>query len=152
MTYARHKIPPNVRARIANLRRLVAALQTRPMRCDQMAKLLGFTSSGIDRYVSDLRKADVVIESLNTPHASVFHLIDDADRVSEFLSSLNDGMPAKVVARRARSELDIAALNPGRHFHIMEDDSPFHARVTKAIPATWPLLAVFYGMDQENRV
>lgn len=140
------------RARIDNIKRLVAALGAGDMLRDDIGELFGFSPSGVRKYVKDLiehqiiefvRHVDPTEKSLGIP---LYRLNPDALKVAAFLAALDLGQLEQPGAGR-HTLLSAALADPSRHFHVLQDDEACFPRLHRwRIPAPDPLLAALFGL------
>jgi DNA-binding transcriptional ArsR family regulator len=135
--------------RLDNMRMLVEALGQREMLADEICDLLKFSPSGARKYIRDLRE-DGVIELARYVDGTatylglaVYTLTPDPERVRAFLAGL--GQPQQL-APPSRGRLNrFAAAGPGRHFHIIADDTHYAVRVSRVQVFRDPLVAALFG-------
>jgi hypothetical protein len=124
------------------LRVLVMALQIKPLTRDEMAGVLQMGPSGVRKYLVDLAGK---YEWVAGEEQDVCRLTIGEDETAALLANLAAAAPSKS-ARRTKTALSIAAQDPARHFHILQDDEHYSIRPVRGIPAPAPEMAYFYGM------
>jgi hypothetical protein len=142
MSRSRYVTPSRTVERIERVRTLITALQVSELSRDEVGGLLAIGPSGVRKYMVDLHG---LVESVYVAGHLVCRLTSDAAKVDAYLARL-DEQAASRPAKPRKCELTIAAQDPARHFHIMEDDVEFKVRVSKAIPAHHPLMAAFFNL------
>lgn len=145
MTRAHHVTHGRTVERLDKIRKLIAALQLRQLMREDIAELLQMGPSGVRKYIADLkgvieiaRHVDPTSRSVGEP---VYRLAITADAATAYLASLATQAIARPV-KEPKSEL--AVPGPGRHFHILADDTHYAIRVSRAIPTHDPLHALFF--------
>lgn len=141
MSRGRHVTPSRTVERIERVRTLIAALQVSDMSRDEVGGLLSIGPSGVRKYMVDLGS---IIESVWVAGHLVCRLTRDADKVASYLAELDKKSPVRPIKPRPCA-LTIAAQDPARHFHIMEDDVDFPVRIPR-IPAHDPMMAHFFNL------
>jgi hypothetical protein len=142
MTRSRYVTPSRTVERIERVRTLITALQAGDLMRDEIGGLLAIGPSGVRKYMVDLSG---IVESVYVAGHLMCRLSRDTEKVDAYLAKL-DEQAASRPAKPRKCELTIAAQDPARHFHIMEDDVEFKVRVPKGIPAHHPLMAAFYNL------
>lgn len=141
MTRASHVTPGQTVARMENLRRLAAELAVRSMRRDEIGDFLQMGPSGVRKYLADL--ADRV-STVQTADGQVFFLAMTPEHLQSYLNQLA-AAPVVRERRPARTSLALAARDPARHIHVMQDDVHYSVRLHSAPVARDPLVAAFFG-------
>lgn len=141
MSRSRHVTPSRTAERIERVRKLIEALKVSELSRDEIGGLLSIGPSGVRKYMVDLAG---IVESSGEAGHLVCRLTRDADKVANYLASLDALTPARPIKPRACA-LAIAAKDPARHFHIMEDDVEFPVRIPR-IPAHDPVMAHFFKL------
>jgi hypothetical protein len=142
MSRSRYVTPSRTGERIERVRTLITALQAGPMARDEIGGMLAIGPSGVRKYMTDLNG---IVESFGEFGHLMCRLVSDKEKVARYLETL-DGLAAARPIKPRKCELTIAAQDPARHFHIMEDDVEFKVRVTKGVPAHHPLMAHFFKL------
>ena len=142
MSRSRYVTPSRTAERIERVRKLILALQVSELSRDEIGGLLSIGSSGVRKYMVDLGG---IVESVHVDGQLICRLTSDAAKVANFLAILDAQVPPRPIKPRACA-LAIAAKDPARHFHIMEDDVEFPVRVSRKIPAPDPVLARFFNL------
>lgn len=128
--------------RIDNLRRLVAELQQRAMRVGDVCALLDLKRSGARGYIDDLRSLLEVTRGPLFEGGYVYQLIDDAEQAADYLANLGT---APRNPGESKSQM-ATATRAGRRFHILQDDCPYHIKVSRIrIPEQWAVHAAFWA-------
>ncbi len=146
-------------ARIDNLKLLIATMGERgEMLRDDIGELLHFTPSGVRKYVAELREASLIELARYADGTAtflgwpVYKLVDDEQRVSEFIASLDAGGVSKRGPGSAKkSQLAVAQRMAGRHFHILSDDTHYAVRVSRTPPFRDPLVAALFGAPRAHQ-
>lgn len=141
MSRSRYVTPSKTAERIERVRKLINALMVSELSRDEIGGLLAIGPSGVRKYMVDLAG---IVESSGEAGHLVCRLTRDAEKVANYLASLDALTPARPIKPRACA-LTVAAQDPARHFHIMEDDVEFPVRIPR-IPAPEPLHAAFWGV------
>jgi hypothetical protein len=142
MSRGRHVTPSRTVERIERVRTLITALQAGELTRDEVGGLLAIGPSGVRKYMVDLNG---IVESVYVAGYLMCRLTSDAAKVDAYLARLDEQAASRPIKPR-KCELTIAAQDPARHFHIMEDDVEFKVRVPKGIPAHHPLMAAFFKL------
>lgn len=127
---------PNIRTeRVANMKRLVAALIEREMSSAECAQLLGLSTSGTRGYTYPLTTHGVA-ESYTGGATCVgkYFRIYDEERAAAYLRQLDDPKASNNMAG-APSNYQRAIKDPTRHIHVVADDEPTYPRVRNITPA-----------------
>ena len=149
MTRAHHVTHSSTAVRIDRLRTLITALQIKSLTRGEMAGVLQMGPSGVRKYLGDLAGK---YEWAPGDGKEVCRLTINEAEARVFLASLAATATARP-ARPAKTALSIAAQDPARHFHIMQDDETFTIKPLRGIPAQWSVLETFFGRTQlETRV
>jgi hypothetical protein len=149
MSRGRHVTPSRTVERIERVRKLIAALQVSDMSRDEVGGLLAIGPSGVRKYMVDLGG---IVESVWIAGHLMCRLTRDAGKVASYLATLDAKSPARPIKPRPCA-ITLAAQDPARHFHIMEDDVEFKVRLQTRIPQHDPLLAHFFSFARvEARV
>jgi hypothetical protein len=142
MSRGRFVTPSRTAERVERVRKLITALQVSELSRDEIGGLLTLGPSGVRKYMVDLNG---IVESFGEAGQLMCRLTRDTAKVDAYLAKLDEQAASRPVKPR-KCELTIAAQDPARHFHIMEDDVEFKVRVSKAIPAHHPLMAAFFNL------
>jgi hypothetical protein len=142
MSRGRHVTPSRTAERIERVRKLIFALQVSELSRDEIGGLLAIGPSGVRKYMVDLGG---IIESSGEHGHLICRLTSDSAKVATYLATLDSQMEARPIKPRACA-LTIAARDPARHFHIMEDDVEFKVRPVRKIPAHDPVMAHFFNL------
>lgn len=142
MSRGRFVTPSRTAERVERVRKLITALQLGELSRDEVGGLLAIGPSGVRKYMVDLA---AIVESVYVAGQLMCRLSRDTAKVGAYLAKLDEQAASRPIKPR-KCELTIAAQDPARHFHIMEDDVEFKVRVTKAIPKHEPLLAAFFNL------
>lgn len=136
---AKHVTPGRTAERIAKIRKLLAALLSRPQSRDELGNLLQVGPSGVRKYLADLRGK---VEQIYIAGQACIRLVMSTEEARAYLASLI------VLARpaRTRTALSLARRDPSRHFHIMADDKHYQVRVLRKIPAIDPITAHLFNL------
>lgn len=129
-----------VAKRIDNMKRLVDELGLRLMTPADMGQFLGFSPSGVRKYLADLREARI-LEAHGTDFVSGrmnYGVVDDPAQVAAFLAGLASARK-DAPSRRMKSNVDLALSDKSRHFHLLQDDAYYAIRVSKVVVAPDPL-------------
>lgn len=141
MSRARHVTHARTAERIKRIRNLISALQTKPLTRDEIGAVICLGQSGVSKYLAELRgKYELGLSA----GAQVCRLTISEEEARAYIA----GLVAKSLARPTRataSKLAVAAKDPARHFHILEDDEHFTIRINRAPAARDPLVAAFFG-------
>jgi hypothetical protein len=127
--------------RLEKIRTLITALQAGPMSRDEIGDLLEMGPSGVRKYLADLASR---VKQVPAGAETMIRLAMSVDQVDAYLAELATQAPARPVTA-SRTPQAIAARDPRRHFHILEDDEHYAIRVSRAKPARDPLVAAFFG-------
>lgn len=141
MSRGRFVTPSRTAERVERVRKLITALQSGPLTRDEIGGLLSLSPPAVRKYMVDLNG---VIETFGEFGHLMCRLTSDREKLDAYLAKLDEQAVSRPTKPR-KCELSIAAQDPARHFHIMEDDVEFRVRVTKLIPTHEPLMAHFYG-------
>lgn len=142
MSRGRFVTPSRTAERVERVRKLITALQSGPLTRDEIGGLLVLSPPAVRKYMVDLNG---VIETFGEFGHLMCRLTSEADKVDAYLAKLDEQAVSRP-AKPRKCELSIAAQDPARHFHIMEDDVEFKVRVTKLIPKHEPVLAAFFNL------
>jgi hypothetical protein len=142
MSRGRFVTPSRTAERVERVRKLITALRSGPLTRDEIGGLLSIGPSGVRKYMTDLNG---VVESFGEFGHPMCRLSRDSEKVDAYLAKLDEQAISRP-AKPRKCELTIAAQDPARHFHIMEDDVEFKVRVPKGIPAHHPLMAAFFNL------
>jgi len=147
MTRASYVLPGQTAARIANIRRLVAALAVNSMTRAEIGNLLQMGPSGVRKYIADLGARVSIVRAEGGP---VYFLAMTPEQMQSYLAQLAAAPVSRPVGipRRARGSASIGA---DRHIHVMQDDEHFSVRLHTAPPARDPLVAALFGARAEVR-
>lgn len=140
MSRTNHAISTPSASRRANLRKLITMLIERPHTRDEIIDALKMSPSGVRQYLKDLAGQ---VEMVYIEGAAFHRLAVTVDQARACLASLLVA-PARATPN-PRSALLTAARQPGRRFHILDDDAPYQVRVLRAIPEHDPVHAAFFG-------
>lgn len=141
MTRARYVTPGQTAERIEKTRRLVAALLVGPLSRDAIGNLLEMGPSGVRKYLTDLGAR---VTSKRSDEGLMCYLAVTPEQAQAYLAQL----AAKPVSRPTgvpRGPKKIAALDPRRHIHIMQDDEHYSVRLHSAPAVRDPLVAALFG-------
>jgi len=148
MSRTNHAISTPTAARLANLRKLVTALQVNQLSRTEISNLLQVGESCARAYIKELGDKVAVVRHIgrtDTPRSvgePVYCLAIAADQVQAFLVSLA-AAPRRHGGRAP--DIVIAARQPGRRFHILADDTHYAIRVSRAPAMRDPLVAALFG-------
>jgi predicted transcriptional regulator len=142
MSRGRFVTPSRTAERVERVRKLITALRSGPLTRDEVGGLLSLSPPAVRKYMVDLNG---VIETFGEFGHPMCRLSDDSAKVDAYLAKLDEQAVSRP-AKPRKCELSIAAQDPARHFHIMEDDVEFKVRVPKGIPAHHPLMAAFFNL------
>lgn len=153
MTRARHVTPRQTAARIEKLRNLVTALLAGAMTRDEIGEVLLVGPSGVRKYLADLSGKVGVTRYVDGTEASqglpVYGLTITAAEAQDYLAGLAIGAPTRAVTE-PKSVVTIAARDPSRHFHILEDDVHYSVRVSRTPVQRDVLVAAFFGAGRHE--
>jgi hypothetical protein len=153
MTRARHVTPRQTAARVENLRNLVNALLAGDMLRDEIGELLQVGPSGVRKYLADLGEKVTVARYVDgTPTFigfPVYRLAISAENAQAWLASMAAEAPARATPG-PKSAQSIAARDPSRHFHILEDDTHYAVRVSRNAPKRDFLVTAFFGAGRHE--
>jgi predicted ArsR family transcriptional regulator len=134
--------------RIERIRSLITAMRACELMREEIAGTLQLGPSGVRKYIADLR-ADGVIELARYADGTatflghpVYRLALDADGTAKYLAALAAGA---IVRKVSKSSAAVAMVTPGRHFHILADDTHYAIRVNRAPIVRDPLVAHLFG-------
>lgn len=140
--------------RTANLKSLIAELATREMQIDDICEHLKMSPSGGRKYIADLRAAGVMVLARHVDATATYAgkacygLASDPLLVSEFLRQIEQHKyQPRIPAPPARA---LPAV-PGRHVHIMADDTHYAIRINRHPAMRDPLVAALFGPAGEVR-
>jgi hypothetical protein len=142
MSRSRYVTPSRTVERIERVRTLIAALKVGDMSRDEVGGLLAIGPSGVRKYMVDLGG---IVESVWIAGHLMCRLTSDAAKVENYLASLDAKSPTRPIKPRPCA-LTIAAQDPSRHFHIMEDDVEFKVRPVRKLPEHTALMAHFFNL------
>jgi predicted transcriptional regulator len=142
MSRGRFVTPSRTAERVERVRKLITALQSGPLSRDEIGGLLSLSPPAVRKYMVDLNG---VIETFGEFGHLMCRLTTDSEKLGAYLAKLDEQAASRPVKPR-KCELTIAAQDPARNFHIMEDDVEFKVRVTKLIPKHEPVLAAFFNL------
>ena len=139
--------------RIENMHKLVGELLAHEMRADEIATTLNYSSSGARKYIRHLREEGVIERDryLNATASylgmPVYRLTLDPERVRVFLAALvAPKCDDNKVRKKERSALpERIKGEPGRHFHLLGDDTDYAIRVSRETAQRDPLVAALFG-------
>ncbi len=138
--------------RIENMQKLINELVTHEMLADEIAWFLKFSPSGARKYIRDLRDAGVIelaryIEGTATYLGkAVYQITPDPLRVQAFLAAIVQPKREGAPVRKERPGVGEQSMaGPGRHFHILADDTHYAIRVNRNPVARDPLVAALFG-------
>lgn len=122
--------------RVANIRRLIAALGEREMKRGEIYEFLHLSPSGGRKYLFDLKQAIEIARTIpgaiGRPGHPVYRLASP-EAVKQFLDTLD----ANAVPYRAKDKRGQTPV--GRRFHIMQDDVGFAVKVHRLAVAADPM-------------
>lgn len=134
--------------RTANLKSLVAELAIREMQVDDICTHLKMSPSGARKYIADLRAAGVMVLARHADATATYagkaayRLVSDPLLVSEFLAQIEQHKhQPRIPAPPAR----VLPVVPGRHLHIMADDTHYAVRINRQPAIRDPLVAALFG-------
>lgn len=137
MTFLRRPARSPTLGRIAAMRRLTKLLGKGEMRRDDIAHRMKISQSGCRKYLADLADGAIVVLSRREPTVKfghvgqpVYKLITTAEKIEQFLKDAVTVVP--------EDEPRQVKTTPGRHFHIMADDTHYAIRVSRAAVAPDP--------------
>ena len=141
MTRARHVTPGRTAERMEKIRKLITALQEEGyLMRDEIGPMLGLGPSGVRKYLADLR--DQVEVSEDRGHITV-RLTMSSSQTEAFLKRLAATAPARPTGV-AKTPERITAAEPGRHFHILADDTHHAIRIHRGpVVRDWAVAALF---------
>lgn len=142
MSRSRYVTPSRTAERIERVRLLITTLQAGPITRDDVGVLLSLGPSGVRKYMADL---EGIVESFGEFGRLKCRLVSDKDKVAHFLTTQNEIAASRPVKPR-KCALTVAAQDPSRHFHIMQDDVEFAIRPISKIPAHTPLMVHFFNL------
>jgi len=128
-------------ARIEKLRKLIEILQAGQRRASDVCDMLKVGPTCVRRYVADLGG---LVKLVRAGEESVYCLVAAAEKVQAFLA----GLVAKAAPRPVpplHTPASIAARDPHRHFHILDDDEHYAVRVSRAPAKRDPYVAALFG-------
>jgi predicted transcriptional regulator len=139
MKRTQHVTPSGTAARIEKIRSLVTALTAGQLSRAEIADLLKMGQSGVRKYLVDLRG---MVEQGYEGGQLMVRLVVSVETAQEFIA----GLTIQKAARPSRpSDFSIAVRQPGRHFHILEDDEHYAIRIHRSPAARDPLVAALFG-------
>jgi len=141
MTRARYVTPGQTAERIEKTRRLVAALLVGPLSRAEIGNLLEMGPSGVRKYLADLGER---VTSARGAEGLMCYLAITPERAQAYLAQLADA-PVSRPTGVPKGPKKMAALGPGRHIHIMQDDEHYSVRLHSAPAARDPLVAALFG-------
>jgi hypothetical protein len=137
--------------RIERIRSLITAMQACELMREEIAGTLQLGPSGVRKYIADLR-ADGVIELARYADGTatflghpVYRLAMDSDGAAKYLAALAAGAIVRKVSKPAAA---VAMVGPGRHFHILADDTHYAIRVNRSPVSRDPLVAALFGASR----
>lgn len=140
--------------RDANARTLITALQTGPRLRDELRDLLGYSLSGIRKYLRTLRLAGVIeieryIDPTRTsPGHPLYRLCRTPGVVDAYLAAL-----PVAGAQPPLAKAKWPALPKSSHLYRSADDTEHQVkRAPQGIPPHTPLMVAFFGMDRQATV
>lgn len=142
MSRSRYVTPSRTAERIERVRKLITALRSGPLTRDEIGGLLSIGPSGVRKYMTDLNG---VVESFGEFGHPMCRLTSDSEKLNAYLAKLDEQAVSRP-AKPRKCELTIAARDPARHFHIMEDDVEFKVRPVRKIPKHDPVMAHFFNL------
>lgn len=142
MSRSRYVTPSRTAERIERVRLLITTLQAGPMTRDDVGVLLSIGPSGVRKYMTDL---EGIVESFGEFGHLKCRLVSDKAKVAHFLATQSERAASRP-AKPRKCALTIAAQDPARHFHIMQDDVEFKLTPVRKIPAHTALMACFFNM------
>lgn len=138
MTRAHHVTHSYTAARAENIRKLITALMVGQLARDEIGALLQVGPSGVRKYLADLKGK---VDNLYVEGEQVCRLAIGADEARAYLGSLDVQVPARPVSV---ANPEISKPGPGRHFHILADDTHYAIRVSRApVSRDWSVTALF---------
>ncbi|MBD8531534.1 MULTISPECIES: hypothetical protein [unclassified Massilia] len=153
MTRARNITPRQTAARAERLRTLVTALLAGDLERSEIGEVLQLGPSGVRKYLAELgakieiaRRVDATEKFEGFP---VYRLAITVDEARAYLASLAGDLPSRP-AKQSMSALMVAARDPRRHFHILEDDVHYMVRLSRTPPMRDPLVAAFFGAGRHE--
>ena len=142
MTRSRYVTPGRTAERMEKIRKLITALQEEGyLMRDEIGPMLGLGPSGVRKYLADLRGQ--VEASWDRGHITV-RLTMSSSQTGAFLKRLAATAPARPTGI-SMTPARIAAAEPGRHFHILADDTHYAIHVSRAPVARDPMVAALFG-------
>jgi hypothetical protein len=141
MTRAHHVTHSYTTGRIERMRSLITALQIKSLTRGEIGAVLQMGPSGVRKYLVDLRG---MFEVEAVGDEDVVRLAINEEEARAFLA----GMAEKALARQAapsKSSESLTAIGPGRHFHILADDTHYAIRVNRTPIVRDPLVAALFG-------
>lgn len=153
MTRSRHIVPRQTVQRVERLRNLINALIAGDLVRDEIGEILQVGPSGVRKYLADLSdKVEISGYVDGTPTFIGFpryRLAITAEEAQAYLASLDaNAVPRAVV--EPMSAKRIAARDPSRHFHILEDDAPFSIRISRSPVMRDVLVTAFFGAGRHE--
>lgn len=136
MTRAHHVTHSYTAERIEKIRKLLAALQARPLARDEISAVLEVGPSGVRKYLDDLRGMFTVDAVMGEDFV---RLTTGDEKTRAFIAALEALAPARAPKRAARP------VDPSRHIHIMRDDVHFPIRPHRAPIVRDALVAALFG-------
>lgn len=127
-------------SRDANLRRLVAELQTQPLNRDDIQSLFDCSATQVRNYIGAM--GDLIKQISRGGRAQhTYQITGNQKRIAAFLATLAEPVEPKAPkAKRAEPLPD-----PSRHFHLLADDTPFRIKVYRGAPVHPPVHAAFWA-------
>jgi hypothetical protein len=142
MTRARHVTPCHTAGRIEKICSLVLAFQARgAMTRAEIGDVLQLGPSGVRKYLVDLGEK-VAFGSIGGEQ--LCRLTLGAEEAKAFVAQLTTEAIGRPRASRA-SDFEIAKRDPGRHFHILDDDEHYPIRMRRDQVVRDPFVAALFG-------
>lgn len=144
--------------RTENIKTLVETLKGRRMTASEISELLGFSPSGIRKYLRDLKELEIIEVQGHEPNtngkawvgSALYGLIVGCEERVENLLKLLSEQTREVQEKKEKTELNaknaLIQIDQGHHIHKMGDDSPFNLRSSRIPVHRDPLVAALFGM------
>ena len=153
MTRARHIIPRQTAQRVERLRNLINALIAGDLVRDEIGDILQVGPSGVRKYLADLGDKVEISGYIDGTATFIgfplYRLAISADEARAYLATLEASALPRAVAQPV-SARSIAARDPSRHFHILEDDTPFSIRISRSPVMRDVLVAALFGAGRHE--
>jgi hypothetical protein len=147
-----NRVTSATRRRDDNVRKLIGALRAGPLLRDDLRALLGYSLSGINKYLRLLRGTGVLeIERyIDQTRTSLGHPVYRLNRAPGIVDAYLEALDANAARL---SQARPPAMPKSSHLYQSPDDVEHHVkRAPMGIPAHTALMVAFYGMDQRPGV